>query len=303
MSPQRIQPYPGMYPEKVVQVPQHMTFNQEEGDSIDSFDLDFFATEKTANAIEGRNTPSFANKIICKDEVPSANEEEHKENLVERKHGCQVCLKRFKTKWHLTEHMIVHTGIYPFQCESCNKGFKRRKAFDSHPCIYDDSPEKNKEDSVTMKQDFQLYKCANCDIVFNMRTSFLKHICKTFDDDTEEFALLENDNDAPDQKKEIIFKEPHGEAVEIGNDSTPIQNQENDFYKDTLQLEDGIDAIANLTGLSIREVNETIDYFCQKFDPNEKDHKEAVEILNTNAVKIRHKTQDESESAIEMFNL
>ena len=156
------------------------------------------------------------------------------------------------------------------------------------------------------------------DTVCIMRTRILKHICKRTEDETDKFVPMENIYDTTchgklchrylfsffwRQKNENNPKEVQGEAIETVSCLTPIQNQEKYFNMDTLLLEDGIDATENLTGPSIREVNETMDYFWKKFDPNEKDHIEPVKILNPNAVKIRHKTQDESESAIEMFNL
>ena len=298
MFPQKIQPYQGMHPNKVVGILQNNTssYNQDEEDSIGSFDLDFFTTEK-----QNTSATTFENKINRNPSLPTVNIEENKENATERKHACQVCLKRFRTKWHLTEHMIVHTGIFPFQCVSCKKGFKRRKALDSHPCIYDEYQEEKQDEPTQSKQDDKVYKCPKCSGLFNNRTTFLKHACAALDDIVDEIVCLEGNSQT---EKKIVFKEPHGEAVEVEDDATVLCKGESDFYRDTLKLEVGLDAIANLTGLSLTEVNETLDYFCQKFDPNEQDHKEAVEILNADgAIKIRHKTQDQSENAIEMFYL
>lgn len=299
MSSQRILPYNGMYPNK--QDRANALYNQDDQDSIDSFDLDFFATERSPTSIiENSNTVSFKNKIS-----PFVGESNMVDdvNSLERKHVCQLCSKRFRTKWHLTEHMIVHTGIYPFQCESCKKGFKRRKALENHPCLYDDFVEQEEEETEPEINDDLIYTCPHCQVDFNTRTGYLKHTCNLQENLEYIFASKKEDFEGQDSKKKIIFQEPHGEAVEVDSDMQDKKIDPNDFDRDTLRIEDGIDAIADLTGLSITEVNETLEYFCKKFDANEKDHKVAVETLKTGELPIKHKTQDESEHAIEMFNL
>merc|ERR1712105_142529 len=102
-----------------------------------------------------------------------ANEEGNKDTM-DRKHGCDVCMKRFKTKWHLTEHMIVHTGIYPFQCVSCKKGFKRRKALETHPCIYDNCEQEDRLSEHTPTQGI-FYTCPHyCMEEFTSRADQLR---------------------------------------------------------------------------------------------------------------------------------
>ena len=43
----------------------------------------------------------------------------------DRKYKCEVCDKSFKTKGHVKRHMMVHTGIKPFQCVICEKHLSR----------------------------------------------------------------------------------------------------------------------------------------------------------------------------------
>ena len=40
--------------------------------------------------------------------------------------GCTKCEKNFMTRCHLKEHIIIHTGVYPFNCTTCLAGFKRK---------------------------------------------------------------------------------------------------------------------------------------------------------------------------------
>ena len=51
-----------------------------------------------------------------------------------RNHHCQLCDKTFLTLSHLKEHMIQHTGVFPFNCSSCGKGFKRKNVQQNHVC-------------------------------------------------------------------------------------------------------------------------------------------------------------------------
>ena len=51
-----------------------------------------------------------------------------------RNHHCQLCERTFLTLSHLKEHMIQHTRVYPFNCTTCGKGFRRKNIFESHVC-------------------------------------------------------------------------------------------------------------------------------------------------------------------------
>merc|ERR1712173_159334 len=290
----KIEPYTGMYPGGQQQ--QHHRMSEEDQESVDSFDLDYLAREESPTSIvEDQQALSFENTIKNSVLFP---EEVNPDASVERKHGCQICAKRFRTKWHLTEHMIVHTGIYPFQCECCKKGFKRRKALETHPCIYDRWGDEEKEEKpVSTPSTTITYTCPHCLVEFTTRTNYLRHTCSL--EDSYIFKQKKEDDEGEDRV--IVFQEPHGEAVEVEKDVKSKQKEPTDFYRDTLRIEDGIDAIADLTGLSIQEVNDTLEYFCKKFDAAEEHHKKAVQTLKVGEVPIRHSSQDESEHAIEMF--
>lgn len=47
---------------------------------------------------------------------------------------CKICLKSFKKKEHMTQHMKLHAGLRPFKCNEnyCNKAFSRKEHLMRH---------------------------------------------------------------------------------------------------------------------------------------------------------------------------
>jgi hypothetical protein len=43
---------------------------------------------------------------------------------VMKPHVCSECGWRFKCLSHLTEHRVIHTGVFPYNCSACGKGFR-----------------------------------------------------------------------------------------------------------------------------------------------------------------------------------
>ncbi|XP_037775655.1 zinc finger protein Xfin-like [Penaeus monodon] len=55
---------------------------------------------------------------------------------------CQICTNRFKTRYHLMEHMSVHSNEKPFECPQCNNRFSRKSYLNRHMKVHVD-PAKN----------------------------------------------------------------------------------------------------------------------------------------------------------------
>ena len=51
---------------------------------------------------------------------------------IERKHRCGECGRTFKEAYHLTRHILIHTGEKPFACPFCEKRFNRKDKLKLH---------------------------------------------------------------------------------------------------------------------------------------------------------------------------
>ncbi|CAH2318849.1 zinc finger 574-like [Pelobates cultripes] len=57
-------------------------------------------------------------------------------HVMERKHKCSVCGKKFKKQVHVRNHMRTHTGERPFQCTDCGKTFGSLANLTRHHLIH-----------------------------------------------------------------------------------------------------------------------------------------------------------------------
>lgn len=78
----------------------------------------------------------------------------------EKSHVCEICLKSFKRREHLYQHVKLHTGFRPFVCEYCNKAFMRKEHLLRHMTLH--SGQKN-------------FTCNICDKSFSRNDNLLKH--------------------------------------------------------------------------------------------------------------------------------
>ncbi|KAF5284196.1 hypothetical protein FQR65_LT00196 [Abscondita terminalis] len=79
---------------------------------------------------------------------------------VVKRHTCDICMKMFKRREHLYQHMKLHTGFRPFTCENCNKSFLRKEHLLRHMVAH--SGQKN-------------FTCTICDKSFSRNDNLLKH--------------------------------------------------------------------------------------------------------------------------------
>lgn len=75
-------------------------------------------------------------------------------------YSCQQCEAKFTRNWKLKEHMFEHTGVLPFTCPICNKGFKTCKQLRKH------------------ERQHKLYRCkvTDCNQIFRFWTHYRKHM-------------------------------------------------------------------------------------------------------------------------------
>ncbi|XP_055588498.1 zinc finger protein 37-like isoform X2 [Uranotaenia lowii] len=52
--------------------------------------------------------------------------------LTDKNVVCNVCGQRFWLAKHLKQHMIIHTDLFPYECQYCGKKFKHKASKDTH---------------------------------------------------------------------------------------------------------------------------------------------------------------------------
>lgn len=104
----------------------------------------------------------------------------------EKPFACDVCDERFATKYFLTKHLEVHTGVkQAFQCSECNKTFDDVSNYRRHK---------------TLHENREMFACWECDRAFPMRDyldnhmetvhGVKKHVCPTCSESFSSKTLL-----------------------------------------------------------------------------------------------------------------
>nr|CAH7712292.1 unnamed protein product [Callosobruchus chinensis] len=111
------------------------------------------------NLNEGNQT-EYTNLVnaVAPSEDPKPNSNSNQSPS--KSHMCDICLKTFKRREHLGQHIKLHTGFRPYICEQCNKAFMRKEHLVRHSTLH--SGQKN-------------YTCNICEKSFSRNDNLLKH--------------------------------------------------------------------------------------------------------------------------------
>ena len=105
-----------------------------------------------------------------------------------RNFSCSGCDKTFKTRLHLENHFLQHTGEKPFKCETCAESFRHKVSLVAHMRIHGDVKPyvcetcgKCFREPSTLKAHTRVhsgdkpYKCDKCDKAFTQRAGLNYH--------------------------------------------------------------------------------------------------------------------------------
>jgi len=104
-------------------------------------------------------------------------EVKHKIDKIEkepRRFQCNVCPKSFKQAGHLKEHQMSHSGIFPYNCEDCKKGFRRETSLLSHRCSLNLNPQHQPTFADNKSKGFG---CDQCGRTYASKHSLSMHKC------------------------------------------------------------------------------------------------------------------------------
>ena len=140
--------------------------------------------DKTLNILD-----QFHGSSVSKTEVQTALKSTSKKCSISklRRHGCSICSKHFLKKIHLREHMMSHTKVYPFKCDTCERTFRRNSELKQHKCLGNDLDGGNQflEKDSLKRKNVEFVSCNICNkpvpkrCISKHRMSHAKeHVCK-----------------------------------------------------------------------------------------------------------------------------
>lgn len=98
---------------------------------------------------------------------------------------------RFKTENYLKSHLVIHSDIKPFHCDTCNQAFNRRDKLTRHKLMHDNRKKykcpykhsgcerefyrKDKLKDHMMSHSRKVYSCSKCGKNFSWPVRLRKH--------------------------------------------------------------------------------------------------------------------------------
>ena len=153
------------------------------------------------------------------------------ENVILDKLSCKVCFKKFKKKYDLQQHLLIHTGENPFKCDICDKGFKQKSNLKRHARIHRFNVKKS--NNFTEKIGFEVLTDTGRKIAIQATKSLKCEFCPN---DFKSFHELLS-HTATDHASEKMFKclncaennvfdnfEDYSNHLKIIHDETPNPN-------------------------------------------------------------------------------
>lgn len=69
-------------------------------------------------------------------EAQESSQTVYSSSVVAQEFGCETCGKRFRKRYDLQRHNMIHTGIKPFSCRICKRSFRQKPHLKSHMMIH-----------------------------------------------------------------------------------------------------------------------------------------------------------------------